>query len=235
MADPKNRLLRIGDWALDVPIPNPGLQAWLNSPQAKAALENVAQEVYRTYYNTLPKRSRRKSRKGDPPPGTLKRGAFHGVGQRTYPGQTQRYYAWVGNRALSYRKTMGKPYPRFIEYGKANPDGTRTRAGYHLRRAAAMAAKSRGFDEAAMSLLGGDSGAGTDYGQARPARKRLNDEQRAKLRALAGGDPAVKARRDAARRAAAARSRENMRLAGQRRQAEIDAKKKANPKPDSPK
>lgn len=213
MADPKSRLLRIGDWALDVPVPNPGLQEWLNGPQAKAQLEAVAQEIYRAYRNYLP------ASRGPKPPGSgkrnLKKGAFAGVGQRQYKGQTKRYYAWVGNRALSYRPAKGKPYPRYIEYGKANADGTRTGGGYHLRNAAAMVARRRGLDDVAMSLLGGMSGAGTAPFQARPAKK-LNDAELAKLRELAGGGAAAaersarNRRRDAAARARAERSRANM-------------------------
>jgi hypothetical protein len=39
-----------------------------------------------------------------------------GNGSATYIDQ--RWFGWVGNNALSYRKQENQPYPRFIEYGK---------------------------------------------------------------------------------------------------------------------
>lgn len=176
MADPKGRLLRIGDWGLDVQIPNPALQEWLNSEECRVALEKIAQEVYRHYRNFLPA-----SRANPKIPGSgmenLKKGAFSRVGRRTYPGQTERYYAWVGNRALSYKATKGKPYPRFIEYGKTNADGTRTKAGAQLRRAMIAVADRRGATAAAVAYLGDNYN--PSMHQARPA---MSESKAAELR-----------------------------------------------------
>jgi hypothetical protein len=164
----ETRLLRVGDWALDVPVPNPGLQKWLNGPECEAALKDVVEEIYRYYINYLPVKT-----------GRLRGKASTVVKRVGVPGQTRRYHGWVTNSALSYRKTKGKPYPRFIEYGKANVDaegnrtGTRTKAGMQLRNAAWQVANRRFGAQAAAAVLGGMSGAGTDLGQARPAPKRV--------------------------------------------------------------
>ena len=163
----ETRLFRVGDWALDVPVPNPGLQKWLNGPECEAALKDVVEEIYRYYINYLPVKT-----------GRLRSKASTVVKRVGVPGQTRRYHGWVTNSALSYRKTKGKPYPRFIEYGKANVDaegnrtGTRTKAGMQLRNAAWQVANRRFGAQAAAAVLGGMSGAGTDLGQARPAPKR---------------------------------------------------------------
>lgn len=186
----ETRLYHVGDkWALDVPIPNPGLQEWLNGPECEAQLKRITGEIYGYYVNALPQKT-----------GNLREGAGTMVVRRGVPGQTERFHGWVTNRALSYRKTKGQPYPRFIEYGKANValppgykarktkkglmvfdernrfaskklyqrTGTRTKAGYQLRWAAEKVANRR-LTEAAMLATGGMSGAGTEHHQARPA------------------------------------------------------------------
>jgi hypothetical protein len=207
MAD--SRLLRVGDWALDVAVPNKALAAWLNGPEAEAQLKRVADEIYRAYKNSLPRRT-----------GNLKRGAYRKVERRKLPRQTERYYAWIGNEALSYRKKEGQPYPRAIEYGRKTKSGGRTKAGYQLRLAAAEVARRRGLDDAATAMLGGMSGAGTAHHQARPAQ--LSEEQLARMREMASGGntrrrpmtlqekAAERARREQIARQRAARSRANM-------------------------
>lgn len=180
MADPTGRLIRVGDWGLDIPVPNPGLQEWLNSEQARVALTEIAQEIYRAYVNYLPA-SRAKSNIPGSGMRNLKKGAFSGVGRRNYPGQTERYYAWVGNRALSYKATKGKPYPRFIEYGKANADGSRTGGGYQLRNAMLSVANRRGVGDAAMAYLGGGSHYNPAMHQARPAMSEAKAEELRRL------------------------------------------------------
>jgi hypothetical protein len=161
MADPKGRLFRVGDWGLDVPIPNPGLQKWLNSSEAKVQIDRVTREVFVAYQNSLPVKE-----------GVLRAGARAGVGKRKYPGQSERYYGWVVNKALSYRPTTGQPYPRFIEYGKANADGTRTRAGHQLLRAAYLVAARRGAPAVELSALS-DQFNNPAHHQARPAKRRV--------------------------------------------------------------
>lgn len=167
----ENRLYRVGDkWALDIPIPNPGLQEWLNGPECEAQLRKVTTEIYNLYVNALPEKK-----------GVLRKGAGTKVARRGEPGQTERFHGWVTNRALSYRKTEGKPYPRFIEYGRKNKSGVgRSKAGYQLRWAAETVAHRR-LSAAAMVAMGGesgsvfldgDSGAGTEHHQARPAIRR---------------------------------------------------------------
>lgn len=232
MADPTGRLIRVGDWGLDIPVPNPGLQEWLNSEQARVALTEIAQEIYRAYVNYLPA-SRAKSNIPGSGMRNLKKGAFSGVGRRNYPGQTERYYAWVGNRALSYKATKGKPYPRFIEYGKANADGSRTGGGYQLRNAMLSVANRRGVGEAAMAYLGGGSHYNPAMHQARPAIPKSEIE---KMRELAKGDrgiaeraAATRRRQEAAKRNAA-RSRANINRAVQRANLEKSLKPKPPPK-----
>lgn len=167
MPDPKNRLFRVGDWELDVQIPNPALQAWLNGPEAKAAIEKLTRQVYVAYVNALPEIT-----------STLKKGAKPGVGRRKYPGQSERYYGWVINSALSYRPREGEPYPRFIEYGKKNADGSRTKAGHHLLRAAYEVARARGVPAAQLAGLTSQLEANPALHQARPAKKRKSKRQR---------------------------------------------------------
>ena len=184
--DPSNRLLRVGDWALDIPIPNPALQEWLNGPECEAALREITGEIFRLYVNYLPRRT-----------GTLRRGAGTMIQRMAVPGQTERWYGWVTNRALSYRKTKGKPYPRFIEYGKANvdehgnPTGTRTPAGMQLRNAAYKVAERRmgTASEAARAVLGGMSGAGTSHHQAHPAKRPTLKDPLEQMKAAAQGNP----------------------------------------------
>lgn len=223
MADPKGRLLRIGDWGLDVQIPNPALQEWLNSEECERALAKIAADVRRAYVNYLPRRR-----------GVLKGGAFQGVGRRTPPGGTQRWYAWVGNRALSYRATKGQPYPRFIEYGKANTDGTRTGGGYQLHNAALLVARGRSAAAyaAATAYLGGGN-FNPEMHKARPAVPKSEIE---KMRAAAKApqsvvDSAARTRRrnEIARRRAE-RSGANINRAVQRSNLEKSLKPKPEPK-----
>lgn len=235
------RLLRVGDYIFDVPIPNPALQEWLNSEDARKAIGRVVHEIRIAYTNYLPERT-----------GALRAGTDAWVGRRTYPGQTERFYGWVGNRALSYRKRRGQPYPRFIEYGKANvapnpgyrriktkagwrtmgPDGrwakrevayhrtgTRTGGGYQLHNAALLVARQRGevMEAAALSYLTGGGTFNPAHHTVRPAQPHVDRLER--MRQLAKGDrsmaerAAETRRRDQINRERAARSRANMRNA----------------------
>ncbi len=132
MAD--DRLRRI-----NIPIPNPSLAAWLMSPQCKAVVEQVTSEIFVAYHNTLPVIT-----------GNLKRGAYMHVGHGGFGEDQDRWFGWVGNRALSYRPQRGKPYPRYIEYGKP----TKGVPGQgQLRRAAHLVAGGLG-DAAGVNIPG---------------------------------------------------------------------------------
>lgn len=164
MAD--SRLYRVPDFERwNIPIPNAALEEFLVSDKCKEAVERIAIEVMRAYVGLLPESQ----------PGqwagsgkrTLKRGARVGMKLDSRLG-TPRHTAWVLNKAVSYRKSVGQPYPRAIEYG--NP-ATGAAGGHQLQRAAEMVAGKR-VQEAARAVLGGMSGAGTAHHQARPALKR---------------------------------------------------------------
>jgi hypothetical protein len=243
---PENRLYHVADkWALDIPIPNPGLQEWLNGPECKAQLIKITGEIFDLYVNVLPVKK-----------GKLRKGAGTKVKRAGVPGQTERYHGWVINRALSYRPTKGQPYPRFIEYGKANvalPEGyraiktkkglqvrdakgriaskklyyktgKRTKAGYQLRWAAETVANRR-LSAAAALALGGDSGAGTEHHQARPAAPRPPTPQQRSSRATMELTKAPTRRNLTERERADARAR---------REAETRARFNANKKPPAP-
>lgn len=159
--DPRGRLRHTGD--VDIPIPNPALAEWFKSPQCEAAVRNAAQQVYEAYYQALP------ASFVGPVTGSGERRLKRGAGIEVQL-MNERWNSWVINTALSYRRTRGQPYPRFIEYGKKNADGTHTAAGHQLRDAAAAVMKAK-LGAAAAAVGGGMSGSGTGLGKARPARK----------------------------------------------------------------
>lgn len=95
---------------LQIPVPNPVLAEWLNGPQCRRMVETRTAQVYSVYVSLLPVIT-----------GNLVRGAYWHVGRGGWgPGESDRWFGWVGNSALSYRKTRGQPYPRVIEWGKAS-------------------------------------------------------------------------------------------------------------------
>lgn len=99
MPDP--RLRRI-----NLQIPNEQLGEWLKGPECRAKIEEITHKVFTLYQNALPVRS-----------GNLRRGAYYTVGYGGWGTDQDRWFGWVGNRALSYRPTRGKRYPAAIEYG----------------------------------------------------------------------------------------------------------------------
>jgi hypothetical protein len=165
--DPKGRLRRTGD--VDIPIPNPGLAKWLVSPACEVAVRDAAQRVYNAYYQALPSSKRDPKVKGSGQQ-RLKKGA--GIYVEI---QNDRWQSWVINKALSYRPTKKKPYPRFIEYGKKNRDGSRSNAGHQLRDAAMRVFGNKMGAADGIGLAGEYSpGSGRSElleGRARPARK----------------------------------------------------------------
>lgn len=124
-----------------IPVPNPGLAEWLLGPECKSSVRAVTEAVYTIYVNTVPVRRPKDDDPEDwPPPGNLKRGAAWDVGIGGW-GKNDRYFGWVYNDALSYRKQKGQPYPRFIEYGKPSKGKP---GGYHLQKAAEIVAQNFG-------------------------------------------------------------------------------------------
>lgn len=101
---------------INVPVPNKDLGEWLAGSECRGKIENITSLIYTAYVNYLPasepgqwKGSGRR---------VLKRGAYMNVALGHEWGGGVRWFGYVGNRALSYRKTRNQPYPRFIEYGK---------------------------------------------------------------------------------------------------------------------
>lgn len=102
---------------INVPVPNRQLEEWLMGSECRTRIENITTLIYSAYVNYLP------ASEFDPKvPGSgernLKRGAYYRVGLGHEWGYGTRWFGYVGNNALSYRKTRNKPYPRYIEYGK---------------------------------------------------------------------------------------------------------------------
>jgi hypothetical protein len=165
--DPLGRLRRTGD--IDIPIPNPALAKWLLSPECEVAVRNAAQQVYDAYYQALPMSKRDPKVKGSGQQ-RLKKGA--GIYVEI---QNDRWQSWVINKAMSYRPTKNKPYPRYIEYGKENRDGSRSNAGHQLRDAAMRVFGNKMTAADGISSAGGYSpGSGRSEllePRARPARK----------------------------------------------------------------
>lgn len=112
MADRLDRMRRI-----NIPTPNADLEKWLMGPECRALVERVTTEIYTLYQYTLPA-----SRFDPRVPGSgehnLRRGADMMIAQGGWYGEQDRWFGWVTNHALSYRKKRGEPYPRYIEYGK---------------------------------------------------------------------------------------------------------------------
>lgn len=104
---------------INIPVPNPGLAEWLNGPECRAQVEMITQRIFVAYQQALPVIT-----------GNLKRGAYYYVDKGGWGADKDRWFGWVGNNALSYRKTKNQPYPRFIEYGKP----TRGIEGQHQLR-----------------------------------------------------------------------------------------------------
>ena len=65
--------------------------------------------------------------------GNLRRAPICHVTRGGWGTQEDRWFGYVGNAALSYRTLQGKPYPRYIEYGKRGAP-----AEGQLRRAAGL-------------------------------------------------------------------------------------------------
>lgn len=124
MAEPnlESRLRRIS-----IPTPNRGLAEWLKGSECRAMVEAATMEIFAVYQNSLPART-----------GTLRAGAYYTVDHGGWGAEQDRWFGWVGNRALSYRKTRGYLYGRFIEWGKP----TRGIPGQHQLRNAAHGALS---------------------------------------------------------------------------------------------
>lgn len=116
--DPEGRLRNI-----NVYYPNPVLAAFLKGPRIRSEVERITAEVFNIYQASLPVRT-----------GNLREGAYYylqldGWGQ----GERDRWFGYVGNKAVSYRGKKGVRYGPFIEYGKPS----RGIAGQHqLARAA---------------------------------------------------------------------------------------------------
>lgn len=115
---------------IHIPTPNPALADWLMSPEAKAIVTDVTAEIFTIYRNTLPVRT-----------GNLQRGAEMDVVRGGFGEEKDRWYGYVTNTALSYRKQQGKPYPRYIEYGKPSRG---VEGQYQLQRAANLVASGLG-------------------------------------------------------------------------------------------
>lgn len=119
MAVDDGRLLRI-----NVPTPNPAIAEALVSPRMADLVEAHTEAVLNVYRATLPRRT-----------GNLRDGAYHYMALSDWDdgyGIGQRWFGYVGNRALSYRGKRGVRYAGVIEYG----EGSRAGQG-HLRRALA--------------------------------------------------------------------------------------------------
>lgn len=97
---------------ININVPNDQLAEWLLGPGCKAAVERVTAEIYSIYVSTLPEIT-----------GNLKAGANMYVDHGGWGADQDRWFGYVGNSALSYRNTKGKPYPRYIEYGKNGQGG----------------------------------------------------------------------------------------------------------------
>ncbi|MFM8798894.1 MAG: hypothetical protein ACKODT_08050 [Fluviibacter sp.] len=119
-----------------IPIPNPALAEWLRGPECRAAVSEIAQEIFSIYQNTVPVRE-----------GNLKRGAYWDVQLGGWGAEKDRYFGIVGNRAVSYRGQKGKPYPRYIE------GGTRKMPGQHQLENA-VAAVTGDISAGAMAIPG---------------------------------------------------------------------------------
>lgn len=117
----ENRLRRI-----NIPTPNADLAKWLMGPECRAEVERVTTEIYSYYVNSLPVRT-----------GNLKTHAGYYIEHGGWGAERDRWFGWVTNDALSYRKTRGQPYPRVVEYGNRRLN---IPAGRHLRRAAELVA-----------------------------------------------------------------------------------------------
>jgi hypothetical protein len=90
----------------DIPIPNPDLAEWLRGPECRAAVTQIAAEIFSMYVNTLPERT-----------GNLKQGAYWNVELNGWGAEKDRWFGVVGNRAVSYQGQKGMPYPRYVEGG----------------------------------------------------------------------------------------------------------------------
>lgn len=118
MADPINRLMNINIYS-----PNPAIAEMLAGPRVADNVERLTLEVFTIYQASLPVRT-----------GNLKNGAYHYIAFDGWgEGEKDRWFGYVGNRALSYRGRKGVPYGAFIEWGKG------ARPGQHQLRNAAEA------------------------------------------------------------------------------------------------
>jgi hypothetical protein len=130
--DPQNRLRRI-----NIPTPNIELAAWLKGPECRAHVENITSQIFSYYYNSLPQSPL------DPRvPGSgqrnLKNGADMKVELGGWGNDRDRWFGWITNDAMSYRKSIGQPYSRVIEYGGGKNN---IPPGHQLQRAADFVAR----------------------------------------------------------------------------------------------
>lgn len=139
MADDRVRVNQDSLRRIDIPVPNPALADWLTGPQCKAIVTEVTTDIYLAYRNTLPVIT-----------GNLQEGADMDVEIGGFGEDHDRWMGRVYNRALSYRRTRGKPYPRYIEYGKPSRG---VPGQYQLRRAAHLVAGGLG-DAAGINIPG---------------------------------------------------------------------------------
>lgn len=118
---------------INIPSPNPALADWLMGTECRGVVQEVTEKIFVTYQNTLPVIT-----------GNLRRGAYMRVDHGGFGAEQDRWFGWVGNNALSYRKQRNQPYPRYIEYGKPTKG---VPGQYQLRRAAELVAGGLGTAE----------------------------------------------------------------------------------------
>jgi len=115
--------------------PNPELEKILIGDEVRKKVADVTSQVLTAYINLLPE-----SEADLKVPGSGERNLKRGANMRMVvmdSGEGPRWHGWVINTALSYRPQKGKPYPRYIEYGKPTRD---IDGGHQLREAAALIA-----------------------------------------------------------------------------------------------
>jgi len=107
---------------INVPYPNPAIAEALKSVACAELIERHTVAVLNVYQASLPVIT-----------GNLRNGAYHYMALGGWgEGEKDRWFGYVGNRALSYRGKRGVPYAGVVEYGQGNRVGQG-----HLRRAMA--------------------------------------------------------------------------------------------------
>lgn len=169
--DPKLRLRRI-----NLPGHNEQLAKWLLGAQCRKEVEKVTSQIFAYYLSSLP------MSKLDPKvPGSgmknLKRGADWYVDISGWYSEKDRWFGWVTNTSMSYRKQIDRPYSRVIEYGGGKNN---IKPGNQLRDAARLIAGQVRSGEIGLTGVTADPrirGAGLRGGRGRFAANPLNQDK----------------------------------------------------------